>query len=258
MPKKVLPNRDVMQLFISRMQGTYGCTIADKHEVIEWIKDIPRDEPLSRYKQSQSGIELCLKYMRPDHSVMVIAWTTYVAGNESVRNSDAAWVIIVDTATRKPLLFSFPMHRTKNFLEKLEHYLRAFIELVNTWPNPCKVCGKPITIKQVPNVLLGKTFACPNGHPLRGWIYQNLSEKNRKFLEVRYRNYDRYLKKNAESGKQVTPRVFIRSRVASPTRKGRSKQGEGNIGNVSHSDEYSQINPKTEEYPFSDTQYENE
>ncbi len=253
MSKKVLPNKDEMQEFIDTMVESHHCQVITKREAIELIETIPKSESLSWYKRSQTGIECCLKYQPKASPVMVIAWTTYVAGNQTVRTSDAAWVIIVDSATKQPLLFSFPMHRTKNFLTTFRKYIAAFIELVDTWPKPCSTCSTPLTIKQVPGVLLGKTFACPQGHYVRGWIYQNISETHRKFLESRYRAYDRYRKHEIEQGRVSVPRVFIRAGTLKPKRK---KNKSVPQKNVETSDEFSQENPTTEAFPFNDTQYD--
>lgn len=253
MPKKFLPSQSAITAFFDDITNRLGCVRISAKEIVDWVESIPNSEPLSRYKQAQTGMEIGYKYTTPTIPVQVIIWTTYVAGNQQARASDAGWVLIVEKKTRKPIFFSFPIHRTKNFLKTLTRYIEVFIEIVTQWPT-CATCAQSLTIKPVSGVLLGKTFACPQGHVVRGWIYQGVSDSSRKFLEARYRAYARYRETLPEHGTGVTPRVFIRAGVSSVNRK---KQDVDTTSQASpHPDNYSQVNPQTEQYPFNDLQYE--
>lgn len=254
MPKKHIPTSDAFTGFFKDITERLGCKQVSAREVVDWVESIPATEPLSRYKQSQTGIETGYKYANPKSPADVVIWTTYVAGNQQARESDAGWVLLIERTTRKPIFFSFPIHRTKNFLATLTRYIEVFIELADNWPAPCPKCSQVLTIKPVPGVLLGKTFACPQNHRVRGWIYQGLSEASKKFLEARYRSYAKYRDALAENGAQVTPRVFIRSGAAVATRK---KNDKGFTSQESHHDEnFSQVNPRADEYPFDDLRHE--
>lgn len=254
MPRKYIPSSDAFTEFFKDITKRLGCKLVSVREVVDWVESIPATEPLSRYKQSQTGMETGYKYTNPKSPVDVVIWTTYVAGNQQARQSDAGWVLLIERATRKPIFFSFPIHRTKNFLATLTRYIEVFIELADNWPAPCAKCSSTLTIKPVAGVLLGKTFACPQNHRVHGWVYQGLSEANKKFLEDRYRAYAKYRDALAQSGAQATPRVLIRSGVAVATRK---KNDKGFTSQEScYTDDVSQVNPRADEFPFDDLRHE--
>ena len=248
MPKQVLPDAMAFEAFFKKIQETYSCKQVSYEEIRHWISAINKyDYVKSAPQRKKSGTELAFVYDRPNHPIRVIIWTTYVSGNESPRKQDAAWVLLIDKRSPdKPIFYSFPIHRTKNFFSRLEKYIAAFIALVNTWPDSCIHCNQEPTIRNIPgNELLQYAFACPNRHRLpKTWIYQNLPDEHRLFLEKAYRDYAEYRNRNAEQEIVRTPRVFIRAGVGKPNR----QHGDNDTG--------SQINPKADEFPFNDLQYE--
>lgn len=250
MPKQVLPDSAAFEAFFKKIQERYSCSKIPYAEIHHWITALnEHDTSVQAPQRQKSGTELAFAYDRPDHPIRVIIWTTYVAGNTAARTQDAAWVLLIDKRSPdKPIFYSFPIHRTKNFFERLEKYVAAFIALVNTWPQPCTVCHQELSIRTVPgNELLQYAFTCVQGHRLsRTWIYQNLPDMHRIFLEKRYRDYAEYRARNAEQGIVRVPRVLIRAGVAHP----RSQKQQVDV------DGGSQVNPKADEFPFNDLQYE--
>lgn len=246
MPKKILPTSKEFEEFFSLLTKETGAEKVSKIEMVELLARIKQDKKLSAYKRKQRGGETCYRYSRSPFKV--ILWSTYVEGKRRAREHDSGWVIIIDLREAIPILFSFQIHRTKNFFRTLKRFFDTFVEMVNKWPARCPVCNMIPTIVVVKDVLLGRAFACPRGHTMENWsLYQNLSPANKKFLESRYKNYDCYRTKVIEEGIVPTPRVFIRAGVASPNR--RSSRSDSPI--QSHpDDDYSQVPDKyADEYP---------
>jgi hypothetical protein len=248
MPKQVLPDAMAFDAFFKKIQEKYSCKKVPYEEIRHWVSAIDNSNKRNQLPQhKKSGTELAFVYDRPNHPIRVVIWTTYVAGSQSARKQDAAWVLLVDKRSPdKPIFYSFPVHRTKNFFERFEKYIAAFISLVDTWPDPCIHCNQEPTIRTIPgNELLQYAFVCSEHHRLpRTWLYQNLPDEHRLFLEKAYRDYASYRSRNAEQGIVRTPRVFIRAGVGKPNKQ-----------RVDH-DGASQVNPKTDEFPFNDLQYE--
>lgn len=248
MPKQILPDALAFEAFFKKIQEKYSCKKVTYKEIRHWVESIDVQETEQKSSRHQkSGTEVAFSYERANHPIRVIIWTTYVAGNQSAREHDAAWVILIDKRSPdKPIFYSFPIHRTKNFFIRFEKYIAAFIALVNTWPKPCVHCNEEPTIRNVRGgELLQYAFVCPKKHRLpRTWIYQNLPDEHRLFLEKAFRDYAAYRTRNTEQGIVRTPRMVIRS--------GKNSSGKKGIDY----DAGSQINPQTEAFPFSDLQYE--
>jgi hypothetical protein len=248
MPKQVVPDKKAFSDFFEMLEKEFLCKRVKYQEIQSWIDTIPQDHARASIRTPKSGTETCYVYDRAGHPVRVVIWTTYVAANEQARTSDAGWVLLIDKRKPSaPIFYSFPVHRTKNFLVTLKKYVAAFIALVDTWPEPCTTCGKTVTIRNIKGeALLQYAFMCPKRHPLKmHYLYQNLPNQHKTFLEARFKKYAEYREKLAAEGKVVVPRVFIRAGVAGPNRK-----------KVASSEEFSQINPLTEAFPFNDLQYE--
>lgn len=245
MPKQVLPSPDEFEAWIEDLHQEDFRSPNPKE--VAWLmgsleKD---DQPLK--KRHKGGLEFSLIYERMPCPVIVCVWTTYIRKTRTVRKSDAGWVILLDKRfPGKPIFFSFPIMRTKNFLRTLKQWTMALKHRVDTWPHPCKECGQPLTLRLVKGNKMHETaFACPrHGYKFGGetWLYQGMDENHKKFLERMFQRYDRYREKLMEEGKVVVPRRVLRVSVArSPEH---LTQAEG-----------SQLNPLVEANPFNDMQY---
>jgi hypothetical protein len=169
----------------------------------------------SSTKHQGTGIQALLKY---DSGVFVVlVLTTFVEAEGTLKDSDEAWVCMFDKRKPdKPVFYSFPIHRTKNFLKTLSRYAKAYKNRADTMPC-CPECGTLLTIKVVHSgPVHAHTLVCPNGAYVHKKfkfcsVYSGMDDIHRMFLEKKFQQYDVYRKKNDEQGIIRIPSVLKRA-----------------------------------------------
>lgn len=135
MPKKVLPTPEEFDQFEREM-------LSRDFRLVTYA-DIKRDNLWHRVHRKGPG-ESEVGFIYPVKSgLTVYVWTTWLREKESVRDMDAGWVLITEGS--KILHPGRPIHRTKNFLNKLLERARINKWRINHIPL-CKTCHMPMRL----------------------------------------------------------------------------------------------------------------
>lgn len=220
MPKQELPSKESFYDFFEAMEKELNARRLERSQMTELLQRIPGK--LAEKKRKKKGIEECL--LIADNNKEVHWWSTFVATDGKARESDEGWVLGIDKRyPHKPFLFSFPIRRTKHYLETSARYLRAFKDLITTWPS-CPVCGAELRMKLAGTEMHAVAFYCPNGHKKHTFsIYQNLSDANKKFLEDKFKRFYSYRSRDFDK----TGKVREYSRVIRSVAKNKLLQTSG-------------------------------
>lgn len=131
MPEKVFPTPESFQEFEKELLRRKFQEITSEEVRREFQRlnlKAPRPRP---------GRETGYRFRAND--LMVIAWTTWLKEEQRAREEDAGWVLIAHED--KPLYFTYPLNRTKNFLQRL--FLHACIARFRIIHRPlCPKCNQ--------------------------------------------------------------------------------------------------------------------
>lgn len=128
MPKKVLPDPVDYAWFLTQLMNRGFRPVS----VTEFRKDFKRLK--LKAPRPRPGREDGFLFFADGLTVRV--WTTWLESESKVRDVDAGWVLICEGD--KPLYFSRPIHRTKNFLVNL---------LRQAWLARWRVTHRPLCLK---------------------------------------------------------------------------------------------------------------
>lgn len=181
-------------------------------------KDIPK-----RYKVGfEDGYRFDIKYTIPGEDDIIISlyfWTTFVRYQGKVRKSDEAIFLIKDSRFKKPVYYSFPIHRTKNFIKTCTQWLNALMNKMATWP-VCE-CGRPLPLYQkkyrkpedLHSYYHRKCIHChPNPKSILGAsFYINMDQKQARFIASMHKRNFKQRMKTIEAGGTPTPRPFLKA-----------------------------------------------
>jgi hypothetical protein len=235
MPRKVQITHDGMKKFCARLYHEEKFIFVPHTERIKIINNYRAKltQFLSGKKKKipsgQNGLQTVVKY-ETEHFIVYV-FTTFVWQAGQMKDSDEGWVIIVDKRKSRDVCFySFPIRRTKDYLKTLGAYAEAEKNRVDTMPC-CSECeNTPLTIKLVVTEDVesglrkyGYTLVCPNNgvrhkkSTIRNF-YTGMDPAHRAFIEKRFEQYDKYQKKNLETGSNRKQSREIRAKKTSGSR----------------------------------------
>ncbi len=143
------------------------------------------------------------------NGLTVKVWTTWLSAEGRAREVDTGWVLILDGD--KPVYFSHPIHRTKNFLLTL--YKKAWIAKWRILHRPlCPECRQFMDIVSGP-ALKSRYWLCDERelHQKKKRIRLNwdseLPPKARRFVELERKARAKAKKKRMEEGRAIIPAI---------------------------------------------------
>jgi hypothetical protein len=208
MPKLLLPSKEEFYDFVDKTQKELGCH-ERTHEEIGVILSSPILK--LRPKKKKRGIETCLGY--ENEFLKMDAWATFVKKDGAFRKHDQAWALITDKRfPYKPPFFSFPVHRTQNFLSNFYSWIKLCIEMINNWPN-CPTCGERLIMRPAKGQMNAVELGCKNkAHKLpKDWKFPGLSLESEKFYSGYTKRYRDYTARDRAKGIFRTPQRLINS-----------------------------------------------
>jgi hypothetical protein len=118
----------------------------------------------------------------------VWVWTTWLADKRRARDIDAGWIVITKAEGGKGLYFSYPLHRTENFLLNL--FRQAWIARFRIMKRPhCQACNEYMEIVPGPD-LKERYWRCDlsdrhggGGYRARRWDIVGLPAKAQTYVD---------------------------------------------------------------------------
>lgn len=162
------------------------------------FKQIVSDKKFIGLKKSSKKRGRETGFVFAANGLTVTVWTTWLSGEKRFRETDSGWVVI--SQKEKPLYFSHPLHRTKNFVLNL---------LRQAWLAQRRVIHRPICpeCKRFMEIGWGRGiksryWVCRHHSDKR--IYQSwdwcFGEKTKRFIRVKRRKREKYRKKRLAAG----------------------------------------------------------
>ena len=204
MPKKILPTEEQF-LFIKEFLEAGGFEEISEEEFRRNFRRLGLKAPRPR-----RGRETGFKFS--ENGLTVVVWTTWLKKEKRARESDAAWVIIVED--EQIVYSSHPIHRTKYFILNL--LLQAIIAQTRVIHRPrCPECGEWMKIVHGKGIKscywqCAYTERHLNGQKIRkDWDFA-LTETMKKYLNRIRRKRAYYRRKRRKQGKPVPQAIFTR------------------------------------------------
>lgn len=202
MPKKVLPTYFEYKGFLQALREINTYKVGSKEEQRFLKKNKISLDKTPRPQDVYDDI--CINYNLNGYRVKVR--TTIKEEPFQVSKSDSAWIII-ENEQGKAVMYSQPIHRTKNFFNTMLNQFKIFQKIVDE--RPLCTCGADMNIEK--DGLRSYRFICATGLVGSGhmkpvdvydYIWVKLPKKLRLFLDSK-KSKERYNKRKAtEKGKK--------------------------------------------------------
>jgi len=204
MPEKVIPKVEDFESFKKEMNRLdfreYG--------IQEFKKQFQRLG--LKAPRPQTGREVGFTFWANDLTIFV--WTTWLAESQTIRESDAGWVVIIQE--KKAVYFSHPLYRTKKFFLNLLR--QAWLARWRAVNRPlCPECKKYMRIVRG-LALKSRYWRCSNyaDHALKKAICVdwdlNLPPEAKKYVDSARKARAKYRKKMKENGRSIYPAILRR------------------------------------------------
>lgn len=252
MPKLVIPTAQEMRLFLQKNFSLFrkienqeiiddiefnqllrheallaqGFVLKNSLEVKEERNTLPKKTKVG----FEDGYRFDLRFevskkVRGEEDVVIslLFWSTFVRFQDQVRKSDESRLLILDSRYRKPVYYSFPIHRTKNYFDTCLSWKDALMYKLANWPT-CTKCGRPLPLVRKKyngnpdNLHSYYHIKCPHCFPnpkrrfaATFYINMNPESVHSKFIASRHeKNYNQRMKK-IDEGKEPVPQPFLKA-----------------------------------------------
>lgn len=243
------------ELFV-RLGNDFNAAIIPALKMIDMIIAARNDGSLSEVHKK--GLEIGLERPSQDGKRKVVMWSSLLWGENVPRDHDIIWLLIKDYRYKKPCFYSFPIRWDDGHcLETAYRYFKALVKIIDNWPASCPICGAEPKIDLVRGKFMHDVaFFCPNNrhHKLLDHSFLQAfieGDEDYRFLKKKFDDNCRYQLRNLELPVEDRPNF---ARVTRSQRK-KLPPEQKSIGRTID-DSTSQINPKADEFPFNDLQYE--
>lgn len=172
-----------------------------EQEWSETLQSLVHNKVVHRYLSSISRFKGIQKIFRFEvNGKIIIVITTYDPKTGTAKRTGNGWVLIIDLRYKRPF-FSFPLRRTRYFIERILAVTQLFIMIAKHWPI-CPECKEHLSLIRVPGVMLMRAYTCLSKKEHKKvrpyfWITKMLlPEKYLQMLQERYEQY--YLYRHVE------------------------------------------------------------